>query len=440
MIAVDDALVARLGPYLARQRWYAGTGPDAPSVEVVHAEVLATGPPALLWLLVAAGDATYQLLLGARDAAEEHEFLTGSDAAVIGVVPLAQGKGSALVYDALLDHELGRVLLGHVAPDAPETAHVRPIGVEQSNSSLVFDDRLILKVFRRLHDGPNPDAEVTAALASVGFDAVAAPLALWQRDGRDLAILQPFLAGGSEGWALAQTSLRDLYATGCDDPAECGGDFAGEARRLGEITARMHLALAEAFGAAPGAADQWVDTMRSQLTAVAGSEPWHDQAAEVLGALSSLASAGVQIRAHGDFHLGQVMRTDLGWFVLDFEGEPARPLAERQAPTSPLKDVAGMVRSLHYAAHVALADRSDDERKELEPLADAWEERNRMSYLLGYFSTPGIDALLPAEADRVAALAAWELDKAIYELAYERAYRPDWQAIPRGAIERLLNG
>lgn len=440
MIAVDDALVARLGPYLARQRWYAGTGPDAPSVEVVHAEVLATGPPALLWLLVAAGDATYQLLLGARDDAEEHEFLTGSDAAVIGVVPLAQGKGSAIVYDALLDYELGRVLLGHVAPAAPETVHVRPIGVEQSNSSLVFDDRLILKVFRRLHDGPNPDAEVTAALASVGFDAVAAPLALWQRDGRDLAILQPFLAGGSEGWALAQTSLRDLYATGCDDPAECGGDFAGEARRLGEITARMHLALAEAFGAAPGAADQWVDTMRSQLTAVAGSEPWHDQAAEVLGALSSLASAGVQIRAHGDFHLGQVMRTDLGWFVLDFEGEPARPLAERQAPTSPLKDVAGMVRSLHYAAHVALADRSDDERKELEPLADAWEERNRMSYLLGYFSTPGIDALLPAEADRVAALAAWELDKAIYELAYERAYRPDWQAIPRGAIERLLNG
>lgn len=440
MIAVDDALVARLGPYLARQRWYAGTGPDAPSVEVVHAEVLATGPPTLLWLLVAAGDATYQLLLGARDAAEEHEFLTGSDAAVIGVVPLAQGKGSALVYDALLDHELGRVLLGHVAPDAPETAHVRPIGVEQSNSSLVFDDRLILKVFRRLHDGPNPDAEVTAALASVGFDAVAAPLALWQRDGRDLAILQPFLAGGSEGWALAQTSLRDLYATGCDDPAECGGDFAGEARRLGEITARMHLALAEAFGAAPGAADQWVDTMRSQLTAVAGSEPWHGQAGEVLGALSSLASAGVQIRAHGDFHLGQVMRTDLGWFVLDFEGEPARPLAERQAPTSPLKDVAGMVRSLHYAAHVALADRSDDERKELEPLADAWEERNRMSYLLGYFSTEGVDALLPAEADRVAALAAWELDKAIYELAYERAYRPDWQAIPRGAIERLLNG
>src|SRR5688500_11007064 len=145
MIALDQALLARVADYLSGQRWYAGTGPEAPPLTVVRHQVLDDGPPALHSLLVEAGDATYQLVLGARPEDDALDFLHGSESSVIGVLP---GDGAPIVvYDALLDQELARALLDHVTGGAEDASHVRPIAAEQSNSSLVYDDRLILKLF-----------------------------------------------------------------------------------------------------------------------------------------------------------------------------------------------------------------------------------------------------------------------------------------------------
>jgi maltokinase len=134
------------------------------------------------------------------------------------------------------------------------------------------------------------------------------------------------------------------------------------------------------------------------------------------------------------------MRTDTGWYVLDFEGEPDRPVEERRRPSSPLRDVAGMVRSFHYATEVVLRDRGDEPvDEELQALARAWEDRNGFAFREGYRAVKGIDALLPAdEADGDLVLAAFELDKALYEVGYELGHRPDWVSIPRTAVDRLL--
>jgi maltokinase len=288
--------------------------------------------------------------------------------------------------------------------------------------------------------------EVTSALSRVGFPWVAEPLATETAHGYDLALLQPFLAGAVDGWALALTSLRDLFGVHdtqsmpiidlsapppTADPGEAGGDFAGEAHRLGETTAAMHLALAEAFGRQEGDAEAWADIVETQARRALG---------DVVPALAILdelrqADPGPAIRAHGDYHLGQVMRTDAGWYVLDFEGEPDRPLEERQRRTSPLRDVAGMLRSFHYASAVALTERDGDE---FDQPAEAWEARNRRAFLDGYLPAAAKGGILPADQASVdAVLAAFELEKAVYELSYERAHRPDWEHIPRTALRRL---
>jgi maltokinase len=395
---------------LAAQRWFAGHQPPK-SLKVLYRQVLA---PGLEWGIVEADGVRYQLVL--------------------------DGDGN----DALRNSESALALLP-VVTDGDEKAEVaRPLTVEQSNSSVVYDDRLILKLFRRLPGGANPEVEVTAALVDHGFESVAKPVAVWRRtEGRitdDLAIVQEYLAGGMEGWALALTSLRDLL--GGDDVAEeAGGDFAAEAERLGEVSARMHLALAEAFGSHPADGEAWAGLMERQLERVGAEAKWRDQAARVFGRLRKATDLGRQIRVHGDYHLGQTMRTDSGWYVLDFEGEPARPIDERTRPTSPIKDVTGMLRSFGYAAAVALSERGQPPPEGCVDRTSEWEVRNRRAYLEGYLATDGIDALLPSDAEaRHLLLDGWELDKAIYELAYERAHRPDWASIPEAAILRLLGG
>ena len=420
---------------LPRQRWYAGT--EAPgSLTVVSSDVLTPAWPAVVSMVVRADDQLYQLAVGLRPASEEApEFLHGHEYATFGEVKTEDGP--AIAYDALIDHDLTLVLLDVVSEGTEKAAFVRPVTAEQSNSSIVFEDRLILKVFRRLHEGANPDAEVTLALDDVGFNHIAAPIAVWRSDGMDKAILQPFLAGGVEGWALALTSIRDLYASP-GDPAAAGGDFAAESGRVGEMTARMHVALGEAFDVTDADPDAWTDAMRRQVESVGAGDAWRGPAA-ALCTLEDVADLGRAIRVHGDYHLGQVMRTDVGWFVLDFEGEPARPLEDRRRPSSPLKDVAGMMRSFHYATQVVLAERDEAEREGLDPLAVAWEERNRDAFLERYRQTKGIEELVPsddASFDRL--LTAFELEKAVYEVAYERAHRPDWVTIPERAVGRLV--
>jgi maltokinase len=403
-------------------------------VRITAGEVLVEGWPALYRVEteVSLGDDTahYQLMLGLRPTGEACEFLTGHEASVLGEFETDQGQ--ALVYDGLLDPELALALLSTVVPHL-KAEHVRPVGAEQSNTSLVYDDAVILKVFRRLTDGPNPEVEVTEGLAEVGFTSVAEPLGSWRRDDRDLAFAQRFLAGGTEGWALALTSLRDLYADPVD-PAEAGGDFGAEANRLGEVTADLHIALAKAFGRSPGNADEWADLMEEQVKRVLSGDV-AEGARRLVSRLRELDDAGPAIRVHGDFHLGQVMQTDSGWYVLDFEGEPARPRAERVRPTSPLKDVAGMLRSFGYAPAVAMATQEEN----VAPLARAWEARNRSCFLEGYLPRAAGAAILPEDpAARAAVLAAFELDKAVYEVAYEQAHRPDWVEIPTRAVAQLV--
>jgi maltokinase len=436
-----DALIA---PYLARQRWYAGDAPEPGSVQVERARELwaADGDGPQLWqAVVAIDDVRYQLLIGSRPVVERADFLHGREDAVLAPVD------ANVFYDATLDSELARILLEVASAGAQTATFARPITAEQSNTSLVFDDRLVLKIFRRLHPGRNPDVEVTAALANAGFEHVAVPLLAWRDDPYDLAFGQQYLAGGSEGWALALTSLRDLYSSTAVHPADTGGDFAAESGRLGRMTAEMHLALAEAFGMVRSAEvlAAWRDLVEDLVTRLGAATDVVGRdllatAAPLLARLRAVVDPGPAIRVHGDYHLGQVMQTDAGWYVLDFEGEPAKPLRERTTACSPLKDISSMLRSFDYAARYALTERLPDELAQLEPLAGAWEAHNRQAFLEGYRDVTGIEALLAGPESNPVVMIAYELDKALYELDYERAHRPEWVPLPLGAIQRLVDG
>src|SRR5437763_3543302 len=461
------ALAPQLAEYLPRQRWFGAKDRTIELVRIRSAEALSDQGewPALLRIdaevsLQGTADARYQLLLGLRPTGVACEFLAGHEGAILGEFETSQGQ--ALVYDALLDGELALRLLRVVAPGFP-AERVRPLGAEQSNTSLVYDDAMILKVFRRLTEGHNPEVEVIETLASCGFASVPEPLASWRKGEVDLAFLQRFLTGASDGWNMALTSLRELFAehtiartpppvealgTGTAPPFEVGdpagarGDFAGEAERIGEVTAEMHVALAKGFGCTSVTGADWATAMEEQLDRVLGPEDraLAEGARVVINRLKDLTDPGPAIRVHGDYHLGQVLRTDTGWYVTDFEGEPARPLAERTRPSSPLKDVAGMLRSFGYAPAVALQYQEDD----LSDLGRAWEARNRDAFMAGYLRKAqydpetGNEPILPrAPAVRSAVLAACELDKALYAAAYERANRPDWARIPLDAVRRL---
>jgi maltokinase len=455
-------LEAMIPAYLGAQRWYAGESPPEPdTVEFQRITLLWSDAPGdgsggaegrreppegshrRMWqVIVSVGPDSYQLLLGERPAGEPAEYLHGHESAVAGAT------GNAYFYDATLDSEMAKALLGVASRGALNAVRSRPLSAEQSNTSLVFDDEVILKVFRRLRPGPNPDVEVTTALSHAGFQNVAEPLVRWS-DGRyDLGFGQRFLAGGVEGWALAITSLRDLYSSGSpNSPADAGGDFAAEAQRLGRVTAEMHMALASLFPPEHGkvALEAWaslVDSLRSRLAEAADFTGLDlvEAGEMLLRRLEEVTDPGPVYRVHGDFHLGQVMRTDAGWFVLDFEGEPAKPVEERTAPTSPLKDVTSMLRSFHYASQYALVERAFPDWSDLVPLARAWESHNRQAFLDGYQSHPEIVAVLPQPGVAPAVMTAFELDKALYELAYERAHRPEWVPIPVDAIERLVTG
>ena len=438
--------VAELIPaYLGAQRWYSGSiVPDSASVTVERGSELWSvdgGTPRLWQAIVSVGPDWYHLLVGERPGGEPDEFLHGHDEAVLGVA------GDHYFYDAAFDSELAKALLTVASDGAESAVWARPLPVEQSNTSLVYDDRLILKIFRRLRPGANPDVEVTTALAQAGFAHLAAPLVSWRDDRFDLAFGQQFLAGGAEGWALALTSLRDLFSGDSELPGEAGGDFGSEAERLGRVTAEMHIAMARVFGqaASADASVRWAaiaDSLRPRL-AEASEAIGLDllkRGAPLLERLDRVTDPGPFFRVHGDYHLGQVMRTDIGWHVLDFEGEPTKSVEERTAPSSPIKDVTGMLRSFHYAGRRGLGEHPDRDRESLEPRAEAWEVHNRQAFLDGYQGVDGIHDLLPDAPTSAVLMAAYQLDKALYELDYERAHRPEWVSIPTDALVRLVEG
>ncbi|MEV4171025.1 aminoglycoside phosphotransferase [Nonomuraea sp. NPDC049709] len=433
-----------LATWIGRQRWFGGKGRPIDALSV-DSDVELT--PGLRHLIVAVWQEgsrdRYQVLLGERD--EIPDRLTH---ALIGTV------GDTYLYDAVHDSDRASWLLDGMAHDETRSGlrmrHVPGVtidtsprslvlGAEQSNTSIVYGDAYICKLFRRLIPGVNPELEIITALAARNAPHIAQPYGWIETDldGTDttLAIMQEFLTPANDGWDLALASVRDLYASLPELPAsDAGGDFAAEAVRLGGATARVHHELAAAFPTDVieiHELKRMAESFRRRLGRAVAEVPelrQHVNAIEDAYHQVELLTNEVPVqRVHGDYHLGQVMRTPTDWVVLDFEGEPGQPLAERRALSSPLRDVAGMLRSFDYAARHLLAGHS--QAAELEPRAQEWADRNRAAFLDGY--TEGGGVITRADA---ALLRAFELSKAVYEVVYEARNRPTWLPIPLAAF------
>jgi maltokinase len=256
-------------------------------------------------------------------------------------------------------------------------------------------------------------------------------------------MLQQFLPDAVDGWAMATTSVRDLMADPELRADEVGGDFAAEACRLGQAVATVHADLQRALGqreADSAEFDRTVKAMQDRLASVAEVVPELAQHGPALNAAFEKVrdvDAPVYMQyIHGDLHLGQVLRTVNGWLLIDFEGEPAAPAAERAALRSPLRDVAGMLRSFDYAAHQMLVGQPADSK--LTERAEDWARRNRAAFCDGYTETAAESIGDPRA--RGALLRAFELDKAVYEVAYEHANRPEWLTVPLSSIARITAG
>ena len=350
--------------------------------------------------------------------------------------------GPVVVYDATQDPEASAVVLRsllaesrlhgdgtelgfHLSAAEGLSADLEPAVFrgQQSNTSVMFGEVAMLKLFRRLELGRNLDIEVHDALSRTGMADVARLFgwaeATWTRSdpasGRtgtvtaDLAMVVEKLAEATDGWELALDALRR------------GETFAGEARALGAALAETHAALRTAFPAhrRPGAevAAVMVDRLTAARFVAAELDPYVEPLQGVFEALE-VRDLDVQ-RVHGDFHLGQTLHTPGGWKIIDFEGEPVKTLAERAAPDSVWRDIAGMLRSFGYAAASVPG-----------PDSQAWAAACRQAFLTGY---AGGD-LRPDDA---ATLRAYEADKAVYEVVYEARNRPEWIAIPLQAVADL---
>ncbi|MDH6630533.1 maltokinase [Streptomyces sp. LBL] len=446
----DPGLLASLDPllreWLPRQRWFAGKGRPVTAFSLVAATELLppTAKLGLYHLLVRAhqplalgasshpGDC-YQLFIGVREALPPRLA-----PALIGHVDEGPLAGHT-VYEALHDTRPAELLLEAVRTQARigglrferdphqeirEGLVPRLMTAEQSNSSVVYGDTFILKLLRRVVPGVNPDLELPLALAREGCPRVPAPTG-WLRaevagEPYVLGVLQPFMQGVSDGWELA---LRELAK---------GEDFGAQARALGRATAEVHTALARAlptvtFGHTQlqQLVDGMIERLEAATQAVPTLRPYAPGLRSAFTALADLAAEGrtwTAQRVHGDLHLGQCLRSPGGqWSLIDFEGEPSKPLAERRMPQPPARDIAGMLRSFDYAALSA------------DPPAPGWAATCRAAYCSGYAEVSGVDP----RTDPVL-LRACETDKAIYEVVYEARHRPDWLPVPMAAIERYV--
>ncbi|HUE26903.1 MAG TPA: hypothetical protein VMP89_09030 [Solirubrobacteraceae bacterium] len=451
-----------LREWIQVQRWYASKSRSVAGIDIVEKVVL-RDEPLLLLALVQTRFATgthelYQLPLGIRPAGEASsgDWPGGSPPELIARIDDYD------VYDALANPGQVRELLRRIAAsdeietdegrfsfqrvdgfvDVADRGPARLMGVEQSNSSVVFDDRLVLKAFRKLEPGINPELEVLRFLTQHGFEHIA-PLQGWyEYEGQALAatlgVVQTFLHDAVDGWELALDEIPSRPDT-----------FLDRLDSLGQVTAAMHNVLAsdsgdpafspeepsqEALGLLTATVDEDIERIFVRLPDDERVGPIIGRGQDVrerLAARTQIGAGGRVIRTHGDYHLGQTLSTPRGWVIIDFEGEPGRALPERRQKRSPLRDVASMLRSFAYAASAVELMRAEDAPEE-------FEQRARERFLGQYLRHVDPTLLPGGEAQVMNLLSIYELEKAIYELQYELDNRPDWVAIPVAGIRRLL--
>jgi trehalose synthase-fused probable maltokinase len=457
---------------IARKRWFGHKGRGIASITVLDEAIIEDGPPALVIALaeVALDDGDrglYQLLLLAHEDGTIRDALEDLDRMRVFGDLMAHGssiKGSSGVF------QFGGAGLDPLAA-SPGSSAIRTMDAEQSNSSVVLDDEVIVKFFRRLAIGPNPDLELNRLLTNEGFAHVPPQVGEVVYEGEldgsevsiDLGLAQRFIGDGVEGWKEALVRLSGLYDE--IDPQDAGedmaflveertGEFLHAVEQLGDATASLHVLMSREEieqnllpeVVSPYDLAEWADRVAIAAARLdeSGGEVarLRDEITTRLNAFKEIAEAGLKTRVHGDYHLGQVLLTPRGWMLLDFEGEPARPLDLRRAKQSPLRDVAGMLRSFNYAASAALMERADpgsEEWARLEPWADTWEGLARAKFLSAYLTRAHEGRFLPPERpDLALMIEVFEIDKVIYEIDYERHHRPDWLRIPVRGLERLI--
>ena len=414
---LPDHVTEPLEDWLTEQRWFASKAREVASASVLREVTLSEAPRLELKIVEARFNAgTHEL----------YQLLPGEEGAIR---VLAELFGGEAVADSVSFH-------GGQTP----AGHIRAMGAEQSNTSIVFGEQQVLKVFRRIEPGINPELEMLRFLSTRGFENVAALTGWYDYSGElmqaTLGILQQFIGEARDGWQLA-----------LDDPL----GLLHRLPELGTATGRMHSVLASDASDPAFSPEEPSDEALALLTATIDEqiervfidlprdnpalEPILGRGEEIRDRLQSMSHVGVGgrlIRHHGDYHLGQTMLRDAGWVILDFEGEPARSLLDRRRKRSPLRDVAGMLRSFAYAA-------SASELLRGVPAPDGWEDSARAAFLDAYLEA--VDGtLLPAGQTAISKLLAiFELEKAVYELRYELNNRPDWVGIPAAGIARLVD-
>ncbi|MBA2346953.1 MAG: hypothetical protein H0V81_01535 [Solirubrobacterales bacterium] len=455
MISIDAQY---LQSWLVEQRWFASKSRDLSAVNLLETLSLRPeGESPLVLALVEARFTTgahelYQMLLGARrgttdgeeDTIHEQDGWELFDA----VADPEHGGVLAAYFDGgrRVEGEHGTVFFHHTqgAPSIGEEPAVRPMGAEQSNSSVVIDERFVMKVFRRLEPGDNPELEMLRFLTMRGFPNIARLHGWYDYEGEllsaTLGVVQDFIPESADGWDLVLGAI------------DAGDDSVFEKlRALGETTGDMHRALGSDGTDPDFAPEEPSDSALALLTATIDEqiervwidlpyesddvEPIRNRGQEIRERLQQMSHVGVggrYIRHHGDYHLGQTLAEPDGrWVILDFEGEPARSLRDRRRKRSPLRDVAGMLRSISYAA-------SASELLRDAPAPEGWEERARSAFLEGYYEHVDM-GLLPAGQQAIdKLLGIFELEKAVYELHYEIDNRPAWVKVPVAGILRLL--
>jgi trehalose synthase-fused probable maltokinase len=441
-----------LRDFVLTQRWYGSKGEDIVSVRVVDGFPLREEEPLFAVAIVEVRFPTgthdlYNVPVGLRRGGEGFGAVDGFVTAdALQDEELVRELVALMRAQTSFEHAEGRLqfsTLEGLADGLDVPRVVRPMAREQSNTSIVLDEQLVLKLYRKLEAGVNPELELLRFLTERGFPSIAS-LAGWaahvgQPLDATLAILQQYVPGQKDGWMLA---LDDL-ARGGDD------GFPSRVRRLGAVTGAMHSLLAsepndpafcaeepsaEALPLIVARVDDEIEQTFATLPDLPVLEPISGRGEELrdrLHAIGQGGSLGRLIRHHGDYHLGQVLWTQAGdWVVLDFEGEPVRPLHERRNKRSPLRDVAGMLRSFSYAALASSLERGIDP-------PDGWEMQVRDEFLTGYLDE--VDpTIVPSGAALERVLRLFELEKALYELRYDLGHRPEWARVPVAGVHQLL--